>query len=643
MTSICRMTSMQTFFRACALVLLMPAAGVAGQERPHERLRVPAQGEWAERGRASISANVRTMQGAGDVMEMGGARMQGASVEGVMGQVVLPVAFPGEPFRFSGAEVRERFYGGGGEGAYSVSTYYREVSLGRFEVEGTVLPTVPLSHPSAVYVGERDLGRYNGVADSLAIFVREVLTRADSVTDWSEFVGEDARLPAVVILTAGQGGQCPGDRGHVWPHRWHLTGLLGAPFRTGSVTTSGDTVLIDDYIVQGVEACGSGRIDDAGIIVHETGHLLGLPDLYDTSDPAARSPVGDWGLMATGNYNEPTAPAHLGAWSRSFLGWADVRLVEHLEEQELALHPVETTGDVLWLPFRESGEHYLLEHRAPIGSDVHLYRQGLLIWYVNPDVVEQGLSGNTVNIDLGRPGVALVQADGAREMERGVNRGDEGDPWPGSRARTTFGRTTQPAARSPLDGRAAGLRLEDIALEQEEGRVRFRVLAVDSEPPAIEPDSLPLLAEGAQVEVSFVLALPGAADGDAWSVADPDGLAERGLALTTQGVLHGRLEGRGNLSLVVQAEAVTASGKATVSRAYEARVLPLPAMDASVVVDALLTGEPLSPMIGQYLDVVGNGDGAFDLGDLVRAVRDGVLTLPRPQAERLPPAPGAER
>ena len=55
---------------------------------------------------------------------------------------------------------------------------------------------------------------------------------------------------------------------------------------------------------------------------HEFGHAFGLPDLYDTDGGAEG--VGWWDLMSSGNWNTPTNPGHMGAWSKNFLGWSDV-------------------------------------------------------------------------------------------------------------------------------------------------------------------------------------------------------------------------------------------------------------------------------------------------------------------------------
>ena len=42
----------------------------------------------------------------------------------------------------------------------------------------------------------------------------------------------------------------------------------------------------------------------------------------------------------------------------------------------------------------------------------------------------------------------MVQADGRRDLQLDANRGDDGDPFPGSAANTAFGPGTTPNSRS---------------------------------------------------------------------------------------------------------------------------------------------------------------------------------------------------
>src|SRR5262249_49804431 len=60
-----------------------------------------------------------------------------------------------------------------------------------------------------------------------------------------------------------------------------------------------------------------------GVIAHEFGHDLGLPDLYDsiqTSDPD----TGFWDIMSSGSHSgelNGIQPTNMGAWSKHGLGW----------------------------------------------------------------------------------------------------------------------------------------------------------------------------------------------------------------------------------------------------------------------------------------------------------------------------------
>jgi M6 family metalloprotease-like protein len=78
-------------------------------------------------------------------------------------------------------------------------------------------------------------------------------------------------------------------------------------------------------------------------------------------------------------------------------------------------------------------EYFLVENRQAIGSDVNVAGGGgLVIWQVD-QADQTGGPGNN------RPrGLAVQQADGLGHLELNVNRGDAGDPYPGSANNTQF-------------------------------------------------------------------------------------------------------------------------------------------------------------------------------------------------------------
>jgi M6 family metalloprotease-like protein len=98
-----------------------------------------------------------------------------------------------------------------------------------------------------------------------------------------------------------------------------------------------------------------------------------------------------------------------------------------------------------WAPdMTRPNEHFLVENRQPLGSDVNVAGGGgLAIWHIDYSVSQTGQYGNQ-GIS-GRPrGVALEQADGLLNLENNINRGDPGDPFPGSTNKLAFNGGTVP-------------------------------------------------------------------------------------------------------------------------------------------------------------------------------------------------------
>jgi immune inhibitor A len=94
----------------------------------------------------------------------------------------------------------------------------------------------------------------------------------------------------------------------------------------------------------------------------------------------------------------------------------------------------------LWTGGADSQEYFLLEHRRRTGYDSELPGEGLLVWHV--DDAQQDNSDEQHHL------VGLLQADGLRELEQDLNRGDGGDCYPGWSDNRLLSGATTPASTS---------------------------------------------------------------------------------------------------------------------------------------------------------------------------------------------------
>jgi hypothetical protein len=128
-----------------------------------------------------------------------------------------------------------------------------------------------------------------------------------------------------------------------------------------------------------------------GALMHEFGHTIGLPDLYNTDPNApdyAKTGVdymGMWSLMASGSWGGPdddgSNPVGLESWSRIKFGWLSSVLiplspggfVQQLNQLGDASGPralkLPGTGNI----------YYLVEARAKTGVDFYLPGSGVLV------------------------------------------------------------------------------------------------------------------------------------------------------------------------------------------------------------------------------------------------------------------------
>lgn len=424
---------------------------------------------WIRRGRAVAAA--RRAQRASLVSPGGGpqlARMQNGVMTGDLRMPVFLVLYANtDSAALVGvaprATMESRLFATTPAPPYSVHTYYREISNDALGVSGTVLEWTRVPGVDVVYEGGPNCNGLCGTS-GVGTLIRDVVQLHDPTLDYSQFDNDgpdnlpnsgddDGYVDGIVLLHPEVDGACknvnPAAQNNIWAHRWIYRGWTGSDLVTNdpSAIPGWGNVRIRDYIIQGGQGGDAGCTSNApqamGVVAHESGHLLGLPDLYDTSDLSEG--IGHWGLMGAGNWRVPVRPAYMEAWSRSELGW--VTEVPLIRDTSIAMPPVETADSVFVVPIPGTNEYYLLENRQPIGSDGDIHGPGLLIWHPDSVLIRLRRGANAVNAQLPQ-GLKLLQADGLDQLGTHENRGDAGDPFPGTTAKTVFRHNTNPAARS---------------------------------------------------------------------------------------------------------------------------------------------------------------------------------------------------
>lgn len=352
---------------------------------------------------------------------------KGAALTGVLRVPVIPIVYAGTKPPFDYRMLADRLFGGSRGDTLSYLEYWREVSGGLLQVTGAVAPWITLPNEASHYLSEEEYGwaRFGRTVE----FREEAIRGADQALDFGRFdndgpdgipnSGDDDGFVDFAAMVYALPCGADWRAGAIWPHRGAMP-----PFETDDRAANGGRIKVTDYVILPAIEPGTCTPLHIGVLTHETGHVLGLPDLYDFD--GSSQGIGAWGLMAMGAHAERWSPAHLSAWAKAQLGWVRVEQLggdgDAIEFPPVEREPVVFRYD---LPGR-LGEYLLLENRQHLGSDAHLPGEGLLVWRINPDRAELG----SWNSDELRRAVGLVEADGRADLAHG-GAADAGDPFPG--------------------------------------------------------------------------------------------------------------------------------------------------------------------------------------------------------------------
>lgn len=342
---------------------------------------------------------------------------------GTVKQLVILVKFPGRDETYSRADF-DRYFNEEGydfEGCHgSFRDYYLEASYGALDMDTYVTDWITLPNSIGYYC---DIPSDENPRPYQTLVEHAVAALDATGFDFSPYDGNgDGHIDALCVMHQGEGRENSTGSFFIWSKMYSDMTPIDIDGKTISFFYTVPELKQNAFDRTGVPAIRSG----IGTACHEFGHMMGLDDLYDPGDAAG---IGRWGLMGNGNYlDEGKTPCHPMMYQKIRLGWVTAENLRTSRDR-IELERSDISPQVYRVERNMRRDEYLLlENRQQSGFDSALPGHGLIVSHVDDRIVQ--------NVDPDRYKVAILQADGERDLESipgsGGNRGDAGDPFPGS-------------------------------------------------------------------------------------------------------------------------------------------------------------------------------------------------------------------
>lgn len=255
-------------------------------------------------------------------------------------------------------------------GTGSARDFYMDNSAGAFKPTFDVYGPVKLPR-SYKYYGKKVSDDNDQYPDLALLEACSLLNDEINFADYD--LDKDGLVDNVFFYYAGHNQAEGGGDDTIWPHAWSL-------YRYDGIF---DGVRVGRYACSSEYKGASGtNMAGIGTFVHEFGHVLGLPDFYDTDydkNGEADHP-GSFSTMAGGNYlNGGRTPANFTSVERQMLGWmGDFR--DMLQSGDYILRSLSGNNLPYVTQTDMEGEEFIYEYRDGTGWDAFL-PQGMVIYH----------------------------------------------------------------------------------------------------------------------------------------------------------------------------------------------------------------------------------------------------------------------
>lgn len=265
------------------------------------------------------------------------------------------------------------------------------------------------------------------------LLAEEVVTSTRNSINWNKYdLNGDGTVDRLLILHTTIGQESGGNSNRIWSH-----------FTTfDNPVDLGDDLSVSHYAMASL----GSKSDGFGTAMHEMLHQMGAYDLYpsDGQQTSIWKGVGDWDIMASGNWNDdgktPSLPmsstlATIGLSNYVTVDFSWVEQEGYCSADSIFFSPQDMAKIDYRIPIGQ-GEYVWIEYRGGNQYDQQLPGTGILVSY--QDTTIDGYDDNELNINNKRPYLKVIEADGDNELLNGGNEGQSSDLF---RNGSSFGST----------------------------------------------------------------------------------------------------------------------------------------------------------------------------------------------------------
>jgi len=395
-------------------------------------------------------------------------------------------------------DVESKFFGNGDPNRYpyeSVRNFYQRSSYGQLTIGGTVFNWYRAQHARSHYENL-------GMGPGQEALMMEAINHFDAQGhNFAQYDNDgDGTIDSFFVKWTGPPGEW---LSFWWAYQW--------------VWHSNPAYKVDGkgfgrYVWSWHSGASSTGIYFPHVDIHETGHLLGLPDLYDyQSSVGPDGGVGGLDMM-DGNWGDHNC------FSKFVLEWITPTVVVS-GQRVVDLQPSGVSGNCVLampgvLPDNPFDEFFMVQYRKRnSGNDPSSYpTDGLTLWHVDARLNASGTDYLFDNSYTTHKMLRLMEADGLEEIERNAATADAGDFY---RPPSTFGIATTPNSTN-YAGTQTGVIVNNLGEPGETMSVTVRI--------GLLPIIAPIANQTIKVGVAYQK-VPTLVQGSApvtWSLPDPN-------------------------------------------------------------------------------------------------------------------------